>query len=257
MDPQPTLSAGAFAEIGPAIRTVELDFEDLLRRVDISEDELADWDNPISLNAVSELFELAAIAKNDDALSLELAQRFPARGTGVLGYVLLNAPTLRQSLLDFGRYSRLVAPDIETTLTEDGTGGTLEWRFPDHFLKPRDQFVAFVTATLIVRIRLVTGGDWMPDQSSLEIDAPANIEAYRRVFGKNVHFESARTYLKIKTETLDLPMPDADVRLHKLIQELGEYRLVELEAASDIVDRTQDQIILLLNHGPVSLEMVA
>ncbi|MGI9407435.1 MAG: helix-turn-helix domain-containing protein, partial [Hyphomicrobiaceae bacterium] len=124
-------------------------------------------------------------------------------------------------------------------------------------MKPRGQYVVLISSIIVRRLRLAAGHDWNPEHAELEIDCPENVAPYQGIFGRSIKFGVPRTFITVGSETLDLPMPDADVRLHELIQELGEYRLHELEAASDIVDRTQDQIIALLCHGPVSLEMVA
>jgi len=253
----PTIAAGAFAQLGPIIQALDIDFDALLARVDLKPNDLDDPDARISLVSVAELLENVAGQIGNDAFGLELAQKYPAGSAGILGYAVLNAPTVREMLQDIARYTRIVTPQQRSEFTERDGRAEITWEFPDALDGTGDQYKAIITSMLVRRVRRAAGDDWRPLQAVLSIDLPDAVEAYRAVFGEDLRFGAARSRVVISQDTLDLEMPDSDRRLHKLIRELGEYRLNEIEAKSDIVDRTQDQIIELLSKGPVSLEQVA
>ncbi len=254
---QPTIVAGAFAEIGPIIQSVGLDFDALLDQVDLKREDLDVPDRRISLNAVCELLENASVLLGNDAFALEVAQKYPAGSSGVVGYAMLTAPTLRQCLQDVERYMRLVTQQQQVRFIENGPLASVDWDFPENLQRPCWQYISMTAYMFIRRVRLAAGEDWQPESITLEVPRPQNIAAYIAVFGENIVFGAARSHFEFSSDILALAMPNSDERLHGLLRELGEYRLNELDAGSDIVDRTQDQIIALLNHGPVSLEMVA
>lgn len=257
MPVQPTIVAGVVAEIAPIVNGAGLDFHTLLERVDLKSEDLEDPDNQISLGAVCELLEIVSDTVGNDAFGLELARQYPVGRTGVLGCTMLAAANVRQSLQDVQRYTRLLTPQLQCMFEETEDAAAFVWEFPECITKSISQYAAITVAILVGRIRLAAGDDWMPENTTMEIPRPNNVAPYFSVFGKNLVFGATQTCIEIPRDILELPMPNHDEQLHKLLRELGDYRMSQLEAVSDIVDRTQDRIIALLNHGPVSLEMVA
>lgn len=254
---QPTIVASALTGVISIIENAGFDLPALMSRVDISLDDMANPDHKTPLNSVCELLELVAQEARDDAYALTLASQYPVGSSGVLGYTMMTAPTLRHALQDVHRYARLLTPQQGFQFDESGPTVEVMWQWPEKMHRPSVQYVGLTIAMFVRRMQLAAGADWCPASVTLDIPRPKNEAAFEALFGTNVSFGAARSSMRFGKNVLDLRMPKGDERLHTLLRELGDYRLKQLDTGSDIVDRTQDQIIALLNHGPVSLEMVA
>ncbi|MEL6287750.1 MAG: AraC family transcriptional regulator [Pseudomonadota bacterium] len=254
---RPTIAAGAFARLRPVFEDRRLNFDKMVISVGLRREDLARDDQRIPLNAVVEMLEYAARTVDDDALAIDLAEAYPPGSTGVLGYAVLTAPTVRDAFIDVHRYFRLVTPHQQALFNETPDYGELVWEFSDMLAGPGAQYKTLTLAMMARRVRMATGDDWAPRSVRFDFPRPAAMEKFERAFGNDVQFGTAQCALSVDRDVLGLSMPGSDKRLHDLIVELGDYRLSELEAESDIVDRTQDQIIALLTQGPVSLDLVA
>ncbi|MEO0617873.1 MAG: AraC family transcriptional regulator [Pseudomonadota bacterium] len=254
---KPTIAGDSVAELGPLLSHLGADFGTLLKDVGLTAADLSGTEKRISLNAIVELLEQAAIVLRSDGLGMRIARDFPAGRTGILGYAVLSAPTLRDAFKDVHRYFRLITPHQHAEFIETDTQAELVWKFSERLAEPNTQYKTMTMAMMVRRVRLAAGPNWTPDQMILEVRRPNDLTDYISIFGHHLQFGAARSRMICSKDILDLKMPGSDARLHKLMLELGDYRLSELEAESDIVDRTQDQIIAMLTQGQVTLEMVA
>src|SRR4051812_699396 len=89
--------------------------DDLLKDVGLRRTDVADPEARVSYAAVLRLIERAATLLDDPSLGLRLGASHAARDSGLLGFVVLNSPTLMEALENLQRYFRVVGDgeDIE------------------------------------------------------------------------------------------------------------------------------------------------
>ena len=81
----------------------------LLTQAGISERALQGKDARIPFTKNAAFFELAAEATDNSNLGLEFAQSRDTRDAGLLGYVGLNSPTVKDALKNLSRYRHVMS----------------------------------------------------------------------------------------------------------------------------------------------------
>lgn len=254
---EPVVRAHVFQGFDGFASRKGLDFDALLRDAGLSREALADPDNEISLNAAAQVLTDAAARSNDPCLGLHWAEAFPKGGSGVLGYLLLNAKTVRVAVKTIARCTALHIDPIDISFSEQDGGGRLEWRFPSSFVSPRIQYASFIMALTVIRLRRLVGPGWSPKGVALEHRELPCREDILRVLGPNARFDQTANAIELREEILDRTYDAADTRLFHLIQELANRLLAERKSQSDIVWQTRCAIVRTIETGDVTLEDIA
>ena len=122
-----------------------------------------DTNNEITLNAAADLLTRASLQAGDPCLGLHWAESYPEGAAGVIGFLAMNAKSLRAALKVLSRYMSLYVDPVEFTFMEAEGVGNLTWRFSPSFTVPRMQYDSFAMALLIIRLRRVRRCDLEPD----------------------------------------------------------------------------------------------
>src|SRR5215475_11705784 len=101
-----------------------------LRRVDV-----ADAETRIPYASVLGLIERAATLLDDPSLGLRLGASHDTRDSGLLGFVVLNSPTLMDALANLQRYFRVVGEGEDVELNRSGPHVVLRFRETDPGLR--------------------------------------------------------------------------------------------------------------------------
>src|SRR5689334_14272843 len=89
--------------------------DDLLEEVGLRRTDIADPEARISYAATLRLIERAATLLDDPSLGLRLGASYQARDSSLLGFVMLNSPTLMEAFDNLQRYFRVIGDgeDVE------------------------------------------------------------------------------------------------------------------------------------------------
>lgn len=251
---EPRITASVFQSFEPFLKARGGNLDTLLDESSLTRQDLADPDNMISLNAAATILEGAARDLKDPCFGIHWAEKLPEGSAGVLGYLLLNAKSVRSAVRAVVRYSELHVEPVEASFEESEGIGRLWWRYPVMFTAPRLQLNSFIMAITIIRLRVHAGITWMPLGVDLEHRALDCAEEVGRILGPNVRFDQPVNTLLIREAVLDRSSPKASSRLYGLIRDLGERQLAERKASADIVQRTAKAIVDLLQEGEATLE---
>jgi AraC-like DNA-binding protein len=254
---EPTLNVSMFCGFLPFAARHAVDVENLLRTHQLTPEFLGDPANEIPLNCAAQLLTDAALMASEPCLGLMWAEEVPANTGGVLGYLMLNARSVREAVTALARYVSLHLNPIDVTFDEVDGVGNLVWRFPPSFTAPRIQYASYAMAVVIIRLRRIAGRDWMPMGVELEHRKLECEDHVRRILGPNVRYNCEANALRIRESVLNREATDADTALFRLIAELGERLLRERKSPVDIVERTHNAIITNIASGNVTLEHIA
>jgi AraC-like DNA-binding protein len=254
---EPTVNSSMFCGFDSFAARHGVDIEKLLREYALTPEVLADPTAEIPLNRAAQLLTDVASAAGEPCLGLKWAEEVPANSGGVLGYLLINARSVRDAVTAIARYVTLHLNPIDLTFEEADGVGNLVWRFPPSFTAPRVQYASFAMAIIIIRLRRIAGRDWMPMGVELEHRQLECQDRVRRVLGPNVRFNCESNALRIRQSVLNREVPEADTRLFSLIKELGDRLLLERRSPVDIVQKTRNAIVANLASGNVTLEHIA
>lgn len=253
----PTGRANILAEFRTLLADRGLRLEEILTEAGLGRIDLSAPTSQVPIQLVSQVFEVAARRTGDECFGLHFAEVFPAGGTGLLGNLVLAAPTVRDALLIVVRYSRLHAENLECRFSdEEGVGRfSVEWTGSP---PAGGQYLAFLSTLLVLRIRLAAGPQWQPIGMSFVFRAPECRDEFHRIFGPRVIFDARTTEMFVDPTALARPMPPGPVGLFQFMQQLGESELAAILGRDLQSDRTCRAIKRMLDERRlVDLETVA
>jgi AraC-like DNA-binding protein len=252
----PTSRAGIFQGFAAFLSKRGVKFSHLLSEVGLQLEDLADPAANLPLEKVVSIFERAAVETGDPCLGLHWGEAYPVGGSGVFGYAISNARTLRESMQAAARYLGLVMSPADIIFSEDDGLARLAWTTPLTDGVNVQYVMVSVTATLM-RLRSVAGSGWQPFAIDFMLrDVPCETDL-RRILGPTVNFNMPENAIIVDSSTLNRASGSGDLRLYTLVSELGNRLLKEQTASSDIVNQTRKEILEALRREDASLETVA
>jgi AraC-like DNA-binding protein len=214
----------------------------------------------VSLDAAARVLNGAAAATGDAALGVDYASAFPEGASGMIGHLMLSAPTVRDMLRLGVQFAELAFSPSETALTEEFGEAVLGY----DFLAPGDtslaQFGDFVLALMVVRMRRAAGKRWTPMRVSFAHRAPAGaaLEKFRDMFGCNLEFDAARYEFAVSSDVLDLRNPVVLRGLQKTMLRIAERELEEWRRSDDLMETVRLALVQALKEErPVHLDGIA
>jgi AraC-like DNA-binding protein len=255
---EPTVKASVLTALPGYLRARDLDVRELLAEAGIDPAALSDRQADIPLAATAQLFDIAARRLGDPAFGLSYAREFPPGGTGLLGHIVMSAPTVRDVFIALGRFLQVHMSPVGVDFDEGGGIGRLSFSWPAVFAVPQLHFASFYMAGLVLRLRQATGPAWVPLSAEFQHRAPDMMEPYHSIFGTRLGFERKENAIVVDATTLARRMPVAIEGLHESIQELGELHLREQTTAASMAARLQTVLAARLSsETSFDLETVA
>ncbi len=233
--------------LGPIITSAGLDGIDF-----------SDPDIEVRLDAVNSVLEMSAQEANDPCLGLHWAEEYPAGSSGILGYLLMHAGSIRQALRSITRYLSLFLHPAEVELQETKDQASLRW-LPqtDPSSGPSIHYSLFSVAVTVLRLRSIAGPQWNPLLIEFPHRAPPCKADMARVLGPHIEFNQPGYAIIVDGGSLDRRQENSDPRLFDLIKNLGERMLADRPNIDDIVAISRKAIISKLSDGRATLENVA
>ena len=258
----PTVRASVLAVLAEYIHAHGFDVKSLVSEADIDIGIVSHAETQIPLNRVGRLFEIVGRALGDHAFGLSYAKAFPPGTSGLLGHLILTAPTVRDVFLVLARYTHIHTTSLQPVFVMRDGVGWFNFSWPDSFSEPLIQYTAFTMGTLVLRIRRAAGSHWVPLAVEFQHRAPAKeaLPAYHEMFGTRLRFDQPSNRIGVDASTLARPMPEILPKLRDNLLILGDRQLDELAPIpeDDAATRLQKLLAKRLEDGqPFDLDTVA
>jgi AraC-like DNA-binding protein len=214
----------------------------------------------VSLDALARALNIASDQTGDCAIGIDYAMNFPAGASGMIGHLMLSAPTVRE-MLNLGiQFVELALSPVDAFFSEEYGEGV----YGIDFMRPGDvplvQFGNFVLALMVMRVRRAAGDTWTPTRTSLAHRAPkgAASSKYREMFGSDIEFDAARYEVTMPCGVLDMRNPVLLPGLEKTILRVAERELEAARRHDDLVETVRRRVVeMLRDERAVQLEAVA
>ena len=223
-----------------------------LRRADVS-----DEDNRISYAAVIALIERAATTLGDASYGLRLGAAQDARDSGMLGFLMLNSPTLLDALSNAQRYFRVLGEGEDLEVERMGPHVTLRFRETDKALRGSRHNSEYIAAIIVRACRDMTRKRISPVRAEFIHGRPNAKVAYPDYLSCPVKFHAPWDALTYDTDTMHLPVIGADNKLFKVLERACKSILGTAPKKQDIVHDVRELVIDGLAKGGVSFDDVA
>jgi len=213
----------------------------------------------IGPGALAGVYEAAARLTGDAAFGLHLGERTAPRTYGLLGHLVANSRTLGEAVSNLASYQGLWSqaagfrPDYGR-----GRVSLRYWQSEDLHPEQRRQESEQMLCALITAIRSAVGVRLIPLEVRFEHAAPADSSEHARVFGCRLLFGARTTQLSLGKAMLDLPIPEADAGLARLVIKQAEMDLNRNLREAPWLQRIQSLAgSAIMGSGDLSLAAIA
>lgn len=248
----------------PMIRTIlalltnaGVDVDGFLQDVSIDSSKVTRSNERINLAVYDRIQEKAMEVLDDPALGLHMGERTSPSALGLLGHLLISAPTILDAFRLFFRYHRIVSDSEPSELSFDGDYATLTYDFPR-------------STPICNRIRaefgLVQVGNLGRSMLGIELDAvevrfehpPTDyLDEYERIFRSPILFNRPKTQIVFPVEILQRQLLHADAIMHALLMEEADKQLEQLRGSKTIADEVEQFLLHSMEDRKPTINRVA
>lgn len=244
-----------------ALRRQGIDSEGFLRELEIDVSALGDTCYRVPLPLYDRLQESAVAALQDPALGLHMGEQTLPVTLGVMGHLLLGAPTVAQGIDVFLRYQRLLNNAEPSSLHVAGGRAVFTYRYP-RSTPTCNRIRAEFGMVQIVRIGQTLLNGALPSYPfdiavGFEHPQPDYVDEYRRIFGEQLAFGQAATELVFSADVLHVPVPQPDPIVIHLLEEEARRQIAWLECETPLAERVEHLLFAGLQAGKPTIRDVA
>jgi AraC-like DNA-binding protein len=257
---EPTIQSRVLYGIDAFLARDGVVFDSLMRRVGLEPplDRLIQSDVAVPLQAVAQVFELAAVAAKRPCFGFEYAEVLEVGVFGSLGFMIAHAPTVREALENVAHYTSTVVRPMEIAFFVDGAGiGEIQWSYPAGLPGGFFQFAAFTTSAVIKRLQGAIGEPWTPLRIDVMHREPPCPAIYKRLYGERARFNQSRNIFSVDPTTLMKKSAIANARLYAAVRVAANAELSAIATVHDTVDAVRRAIQPRLSNRAPTLDEVA
>lgn len=216
-----------------------LSLDEIVKREGVDTRSLGRPDFSMQVRDFQALFEWAAAATGDPILGAHIAEHVTIADFQMLGYLLVNSPTIGEWLRNFERYHGIFARDSQVRLSTDRKVISVEYS-PDvaSDIEPR-QDILFSVAALIVNIRRHVRPDWAPASCHFTMPPPPDLGDLERILATRLVFHQKTNGFTVPARDLDIPIAGADANLLGILREQAELIIRSHDDDEGIVHRVR------------------
>lgn len=203
------------------------------------------------------LHKAVAISRTAD-FGLQAANIFKPKAFGAMGYSMMSAPTLKDSLIRSTRYAGSVTQASSSKLTSFAGGAQFEiiQPLPVPLVPDFEQTYEFLTLLMLNFLRWLVGFEIKPQRAEFIHKAPSYTNTHAQFFGCPVYFNTGHTTLIFSDEQLALPLITADAVMAAFHDRHAEERTIRF-GSSPYVLQTRRLITQMLPVAEPTRQQIA
>lgn len=217
---QGTLKVRAILGLPELLAELGVDLSDMLRKVGLRADILDQPEESIGYPAVGRLLSACAEATGCEDFGLQLGMRQSAPGLGLLGYVAINAPTVRDALQTIVAYLKINDTGGVVSLDVERGFALLRWSVVEPGVEAAEHINDAAIAIAVNIMRRICGADWRPAETLLTRRWPDNASRYLKFFDSPVQFETDTAAIAFDAADLDRAVEGRDAQLYGILAPL-------------------------------------
>lgn len=258
MHPEYTILVRSVAKIIDAAAAHGVEPEALYRAIGLDAAVLEGPDNRIPFAQLVALYERAAEMTGDDDFGLHVGERVDPKLFDVLGYMVVNSPTMGEALNRLVRYHSIWSEGAFFNLDLGNTETSLTYEYAEEQRDDACRHDCEMTLSIAVSFaRRVTGVDWTPREVSFRHPRPKSIAEHERIFRAPIRFNRPSNELIFDSSLLALPMTKADPELCAILDRHAQELLAKSTRPGGLVNQVRHLLGEALNGGDARLETIS
>ncbi|HVI51484.1 MAG TPA: AraC family transcriptional regulator [Candidatus Sulfotelmatobacter sp.] len=213
---------------------------------------------PLALSSFVAMMEESSRQTRNDNFGLWYGHQFQPEMQGVLGDVVLAAPTVGSALANMAEMFPYHQHATDCRFAKENGLLRMEYRILDPSVLHRRQDAELTLGMVLNVCRRGLGSHWVPERVEFEHLRPEGWQAHERAFGAEVSFGHRTNALIFRDEGMDKRMPGTDLdrfqaaRRH-MLDVAGDARC----GAPSFVEQVMSEVRACLQDGPPHIEAVA
>lgn len=245
------------------LASVRTNVNDVLNASAIKRDVVDDPEGKLSLEQISNFWNVASESLNDPLIGINMAKLIPFGTYQTSDYLLSSSATLREGLRKFVRFFALIHQELGVNGIESDKQYEFQlWQKSNDTISRHG--IEFEIALAFERLKAVT-------QKNISLKAikfmhsaptPASAYMYREYFGCPVNFDQSTNSIIFDTHYLELPCIDSDSNLADLLENNASKILEKLpkfeeHAQPSFLIKFNERLKNELKEGRASIENMA
>lgn len=256
---RPTIAAQAIAKLLQLLPSLGFDVPELCAAASFDPGLCEGADARVPLEALHALWEAVDARSGRADLAAMIAERYQPGDYGLVGFVAMSSPTLRDALLQVERYMRLWTDDPGLCLHNDGR---IDVVYRAELVERRGLHIATeATVTEVLHAaRLVARRRLVPREVRFQHPAPiqvAGISSLEDFLAVPPCFGAKTTCIQFDPADLALPLPGGDAQLGAFLRHLAANALTNRTSPDTLTGRLREILAEELRRGVPSVEVVA
>ncbi len=212
------IRAGAFEGFRSLLCEYGIEPGALLEQVGIEEMSLKFPETQIATDKYRHALNLAAELTGEPHFGLLMSQKQTLHKFGAIGYLMMHANTVGQSIACLDQYLRI--HDAGSNAVIDITNKTALWTVSLRVVSSEStvQHTEMALGLAAKIIRIISSETWRPSAIYFEHAKPKSTHAHEKIFKCPVYFEQAANALEFPEQLLRTKLPSADRGLYQIIQ---------------------------------------
>ena len=206
----PKIHARTAGYIVDDLRRRRLAVDKLLQEVGLEKADLSNPENRLPQTPVFHLMEQAASLAGDASYGLRLGASLDPRDRGVLGFIVLNSPTLLDAMNNIQRFYKVGREGHDCSVERYGPQVAFRFRVADPGLRGLRHTSEYLAATVVRGCRDLTWQSISPVRAEFIHDEPDDRVEYFKFLGCQVKFGAEWDAVIYAEETTRLPVKGAD-----------------------------------------------
>jgi AraC-like DNA-binding protein len=253
----PTIHARSAGFIVDDLRRRRLAFNTLLKEVGLQKADLSNPDNRLPQTPVFHLMERAASLTADASYGLRLAASLDPRDRGLLGFIVLNSPTLIDAMTNIQRFYKVGREGHDCEIERYSPHVAFRFRVADSALRRLSHTSEYLAATVVQGCRDLTCQAISPVRVEFIHDKPDDRVEYVEFLGCPVKFGAEWNAVIYAEETTRLPVKGANAMLLEVLEATCQKLLGPAPEARDLVREVRRLIIERLPTGSAGIGAIA
>ena len=249
------IRAGAFEGFRALLWEHGIEPAAIFSEINLDESSLNFPDFLVPTQKYREALNLAAKLTNQPHFGLLMSQKQTLHKFGAIGYLMMHASTVGQSISCLDQYLRL--HDVGTVASIEIRNKVVLWTVGLRALSGVSalQHTELALGIAVKVVRLISSETWCPDAVYFEHAKPKNTSVHEQVFRCPIYFEQAANGLEYPEAFLKTKLPTADMGLYKIIK--SHIENIAKDKGDDFVSLVKQSIEENLENGKPSLQNTA
>lgn len=186
---------------------------------------------------------------------LMVAESATASNLGLVGFLLKQAPDVRTALSDITHYLHYTDQAAVPSFSQKGNLVTVGYSVLESNVPGLELIYDGAIGIYFNVLKGLCGLHWQAAQVTIARRRPPSPARYERFFGTPVLYDAEATTISFDAKWLEMPVPNADPALRRLLQE--HLDLMEAEEQGDLAERVRRMLRTVLLTRTATIDDIA